>query len=300
MGGNTPVNGNNGVNNSNFPQIKFGAKRTEMKTAEQRSIFDKLDTNKDGVIDNKDSSVVGGKVKNSEGKLVEKQYIKLKDLPEGRSLVADSNGKQWVRAKDGTILKSDYAKYDEKSGKVDVKKQQQKPKYNVSNDKLKAMKSLVKSGKLAKSDFDKQLAQDGWAGDTADGFSKLWNNKLGEKLGISTGNTASQVRDYLKEHDKNMNALNKAAQKGDAQFEAEFKKIYGKEFNKEALKEIQDAVTKRVADYKQSQQTGAMAVKTTAKVGGAIVAGAAIAATGGAAGTVLWVLQQRLRQFQPE
>lgn len=279
MGGNFPINGNKSINNSaEFPQIKFGAKRTEMKSNQQRSIFDKLDTNKDGLIDEKDKSVVNGKVKNKEGKFVEKRYIKLQDLPNGRSLVLDENGKQWVRAHDGTILKESYAKYDEKSGKVDVKKQQDKTKYNASADKLKALNSLIKSCKSARADFDKQLAKDGWAGDLADGISKLWNNKLGEKMGINTGNTASQVRDYLKEYDKNMNALKKAAQKGDAEFEAEFKKIYGKNFSKEALKEIQDAVTKRIDDYNQSQQTGATAVKTTGK----IAAGAAIGvATGG-------------------
>lgn len=263
MGGNTSINANKNVNNANnFSQIKFGAKRTDIKDESQKSIFDKLDTNKDGVIDNKDSSVVSGKVKNSEGKLVEKQYIKLKDLPEGRSLVADAKGKQWVRAKDGTILKADYAKYDEKSDKVEVKKQPTKSQYNVSNDRIQSINSLIKSGNNAKANVDKQLSQDGWAGDVADSFSKLWNNELGEKLGVSTGNTASQVREYYQKHNKNMKALKAAAQKSDAAFDAEFKKIYGKPYSKEALKEIQEEITKRASDYVQSQQTGAAVVKT--------------------------------------
>ena len=50
--------------------------------------------------------IVKGKVKNKDGKFVEKEYIKLKNLENGRSLVVDSNGKQWVRAHDGVILKS--------------------------------------------------------------------------------------------------------------------------------------------------------------------------------------------------
>ena len=280
MGSNPTVNNNKSVNNANFSQISFGAKRTDMKTAKQQSIFDTLDTNKNGVIDNKDTSVVSGKVKNAEGKIVEKQYIKLKDLPEGRSLVMDSNGKQWVRAKDGTILKADYAKYDEKSGKVNVKKQPQRSQYNVSKDKLQAINSLIKSGKLAKADVDKQLAQDGWAGDIADGVSKLWNNKLGEKLGINTENTASQVREFFQKHDQNMKALKSAAQKGDAEFEAEFKKIYGKQYSKEALKEIQDELAKRSSDYVQSQQTGATVVKTSAKIGAGVAVGVATGGTG--------------------
>ena len=283
MNANTPINGNKNVSNSNFPQIKLGQNRSEMKTNQQRSIFDKFATNKDGVIDNKDSSVVNGKVKNAEGKIVEKQYLKLKDLPEGRSLVVDSNGKQWIRAKDGTILKADYAKYDEKSGTVEVKKQPQKSQYNVSKDKLQAINSLIKSGKLAKADVDKQLAQDGWAGDVADGVSKLWNNKLGEKLGISTGNTASQVREFFQKHNQNMKALKSAAQKGNAEFESKFKKIYGKQYSKEALKEIQDEIAQKSSNYVQSQQTGAAVVKTSAKIGAGIAVGVATGGTGLAA-----------------
>ncbi len=287
MGGNSSINGNKSVNNSTeFSQIKFGAKRFEMKTNQQRSIFDKLDTNKDGVINQKDISVVNGKIKNKDGKLVEKQYVKLKDLPEGRTLVSDANGKQWVRAKDGTILKADYAKYDEKSGKVEVNKQQAKPQYKVSKEKLQTVNTLIKSGKLAKADFDKQLAQDGWAGDFADGVSVLWGSD----------NRASKVRDDLKQYDKNMAALKKAAEQGDKQFEQTFEKIYGVKYNQAAIDNYkknptdenyqkafgtkQQNITKRVADYNQSQQTGAMVVKTSAKIAGGVAVGVATGGTG--------------------
>ena len=112
---NNSVNANNGASrSSNLQQVKFGAKRTDMKTAEQKSIFDKLDTNRDGIISEKDSSVVTGKIRNKDGQFIEKKYVKLQDLPQGRSLVADANGKTWVMSHDGIILKEDYVSHPEK------------------------------------------------------------------------------------------------------------------------------------------------------------------------------------------
>ena len=285
MGSNS-VNNNKPTTQLSVSGISIGSTRAQMKTAEQKSIFDKMDTNKDGKFDEKDSGVVSGKVKNKEGKLVEKQYIKLKDLPEGRTLVADERGKQWLRAKDGTILSSDYAKYNDKSDKVEVNKQKAKPQYNVSKEKLQTVNTLIKTGKQARADFDKQLAQDGWAGDVADGISVLWGSD----------NRASKVRDDFKTHNKNMAALKKAAEQGEQQFEQTFENIYGIKYNQSAIDNYkknptdenyekafgkkQKNITKRVADYNQSQQTGAAAVKTTAKVGAGIAVGVATGGTG--------------------
>ena len=55
------------------------------------------------------SEIVKGKVKDKKtNKFIEKEYTKLKSLPNGRSLVVDANGKQWVMAHDGVILKQEY------------------------------------------------------------------------------------------------------------------------------------------------------------------------------------------------
>lgn len=101
------INNKSQVNNVKLSDFKAGTKKSQMKSSASKSIFDSLDTNKDGVISqNELKGIVKGKVKNKDGKLVEKEYIKLKDFGNGRSLVIDSNGKQWIRAHDGIILKS--------------------------------------------------------------------------------------------------------------------------------------------------------------------------------------------------
>ena len=107
----TPPNINNKtqINNVKLTDFKVGTKKAQMKSATSKSLFDSIDTNKDGVISqNELKGIVKGKVKNKDGKFVEKEYIKLKNLENGRSLGVDSNGKQWVRAHDGVILKSSY------------------------------------------------------------------------------------------------------------------------------------------------------------------------------------------------
>lgn len=101
------INNKSQVNNVKLSAFKAGTKKSQMKSNASKSVFDSLDTNKDGVISqNELKGIVKGKVKNKDGKLVEKEYIKLKNLGNGRSLVIDSNGKQWIRVHDGIILKS--------------------------------------------------------------------------------------------------------------------------------------------------------------------------------------------------
>ena len=281
------VNNKNQVNNTALTDFKAGTKRSQMKSDVQKSIFDSIDTNHDGIISKGEmKGIVDGKVKNKNGKLVEKQYIKLKDLGNGRSLVVDSNGKQWVRAHDGTILKESYVKNNFKT-----QKQVQKA--------TPARKTVANIAKMYNNNlkvFNKQLADDGWAGDIADGFSKLWNNDL---FGGGTGNTASQVREKYQNEKKRIVAITNAAKKGDAALKAEFKKQYGREYSQKALDEYFKNPTE--ANYKKafgskfeslnsinnryikSQQTGAEVVKTTTKVTAGVAIGAAVVATGGGA-----------------
>lgn len=90
--------------------FKVGQKRSaHAGNKQEQSIFNAIDANNDGVISkNEMAGVVKGKVKGANGKFVEKEYIKIKDLPNGRSLVVDSQGKKWTMAHDGIILKQEY------------------------------------------------------------------------------------------------------------------------------------------------------------------------------------------------
>ena len=280
---------NNTQNNQqvNLNSFKVGQKINSCNTQKKKSIFNAIDKNNDGVISKDEmQGVVKGKVKNKEGKLVEKEYLKLKDMGEGRSLVVDANGKQWVRAKDGTILKDSYVK----SG---FKKTTNTPQKPATNSQRIAAANLGKAYKHAEAAFNKQLKDDGWAEDVADGISKLWNNDL---FGGGTGNTASQVRKEMQAEKKRVLALQKAAKQSDSAFRTQFKKIYGVDYNQAAVDAYNknpneanykkafgtkiESIEQRVARYNQSQQTGGAAVKTGTKVAGGIAVGVATGGTG--------------------
>ena len=220
-----PVNNNPKTSKVEFSFLKVGQKSSSCKTETQKSIFNAIDANHDGVISKEEmKDVVKGKVKNKQGKLVEKEYMKLKDLGNGRSLVVDANGKQYVRAKEGVILNESYVKNGYKLTKSSAGTRQIQSQKTVAS-----IKSTYANATKA---FGKQLANDGWAGDLADGFSKLWNNDL---FGGGTGNTASQVREELKAEKHRIQLLENAAKKDDATFKAQFKKIYGINYNQALL-----------------------------------------------------------------
>lgn len=214
-------------------------------------------------------------------------------MGEGRSLVVDANGKQWVRAKDGTILKDSYVKNG-------FKKPTNTPQKPATNSQKIATANLGKAYKHAEAAFNKQLKDDGWAEDVADGISKLWNNDL---FGGGTGNTASQVRKEMLAEKKRVIALQKAAKQSDSAFRTQFKKIYGVDYNQAAVDAYNknpneanykkafgtkiESIEQRVTRYNQSQQTGGAAVKTGTKVVGGIAVGAAVVATGGVGAVAL-------------
>ncbi len=175
-------------------------------------------------------------------------------------------------ANDGIILKQSYV--ENTKG------------YKVSPQKKSAIQMLDKTGKDAKASFDKQLADDGWAGDLADGVSALWGSK----------NRASKVRKDLEIYQNNITQLQKAAKQGDEVFNKKFEQIYGVKYNqaaidaykknpndenyKKAFGTRQQDIQKRVSDYNKSQQTGATVVKTTAKIGAGVAIGVATGGTG--------------------
>ncbi len=280
----TPPNINNKtqINNVKLTDFKVGTKKAQMKSATSKSLFDSIDTNKDGVISqNELKGIVKGKVKNKDGKFVEKEYIKLKNLENGRSLVVDSNGKQWVRAHDGVILKSSYVNGNRGGENLPDKKG------------LATANYLAKEFNSAQKAFNAQMEKDGWAGDLADGISRAWTWATDSK------NSANYVRDDLKKQKKNVQDLQKAAKQGKSQFNAKFKEIYGVNYNQQAMDKYMAEPTEenykkafgsktkniktRVDKYNQSQDTGAVAVKTTAKVAAGVTIGIATGGVGAAA-----------------
>lgn len=134
---------------------------------------------------------------------------------------------------------------------------------------------LAKEFNSAQKAFNAQMEKDGWAGDLADGISRAWTWATDSK------NSANYVRDDLKKQKKNVQDLQKAAKQGQSQFNAKFKEIYGVNYNQQAMDKYMAEPTEenykkafgsktkniktRVDKYNQSQDTGAVAVKTTAK-----------------------------------
>ena len=278
------TSGINKTNSASLNNFKVGTKKSQLKSKTQQSLFDSLDKNKDGVLSKSELNPVKGKVKNKNGKFVEKEYYKLKDLKNGRSLVVDSNGKQWVRAHDGVILSDSYVKNDFKPTK---------PKSSSNQNLTKTTNFLAREFNSAQKAFNAQMEKDGWAGDLADGISRAWTWATESK------NSANYVREDLRNQKKNVTDLQKAAKQGEAQFKAKFKEIYGVNYNQTAMdaymanpseanyKKAFGTKTKniktRVDKYNQSQDTGAVAVKTTAKVAAGVAVGVATGGVGAAA-----------------
>lgn len=101
---------------------------------------------------------------------------------------------------------------------------------NVRNQMMRALEGI---NSFASGEFEKQMKKDGWAGDAADGISYLWNNALGEKIGIATGNTAENIRSELTSFGNKLAMLKEAAQTGN--LEAEFEKQFGIKYSKENM-----------------------------------------------------------------
>lgn len=118
-----------------------------------------------------------------------------------------------------------------KAGKLQEKKLEFKP---VSAQSRQLRQNIVskmqKSYNAAATSFNEQMQKDGWAGDVADGISKLWNNNLWNL----TGNTASMVRDDLRKYRAQTANLKESISSQD--FPAKFKQIYGINYNEQNIK----------------------------------------------------------------
>ena len=188
----------NNVNDNSFNTIKTNTKKSQMKNDAARTIFDAVDINRDGIISQSEyKGIVKGKTRGKNGKIVVRDYIKVKDLENGRSLVVDKNGKQWIMAHDGSILKATYV----------------------------AVQTVKENFQKAKKSFKKQKQKDGWAGKAADAISTLWNSK----------NRASVVSKDLGEHFQLLQQLFQSEKAGSKAFNTKFKEIFGVNYNEAAV-----------------------------------------------------------------
>ena len=99
----------NKINPVDLNSFKVGTNKNDLKTEQNLSIFESLDVNSDGVLNDEEVlGIVTGKTKDKDGNYKEHEFIKVKDLSDGRSLVIDSQGKQQVLSHDGIVLKESY------------------------------------------------------------------------------------------------------------------------------------------------------------------------------------------------
>ena len=118
-----------------------------------------------------------------------------------------------------------------KAGKLPEKKLDLKPISAQSRQLRQGIVSrMQKSYNAAATSFNGQMKKDGWAGDVADGISKLWNNNLWNL----TGNTADMVRADLKQYRAQTADLRESISRQD--FPAKFKQIYGINYNEQNIK----------------------------------------------------------------
>lgn len=234
---------------------------------------------------------VSAKIKDKSGKLVDKQFVVVPGTAKdshGRQIVVDQKGKTYYMS-NGVIVSNEHV---QKSNNADVMKGDKKTAAEAT------VNMLMSQLDSAQASFDAQMNRDGWAGDVADGVSKIWNNDLFMDEG--EGNTASRVRSDLSKQRQVLSELKQAAQKGDmATFEKTFKKKFGVAFNQQAIANYymnpskanyvkafgnSQTITDRVSKYNQSQETGATVVKTATEVTAGIAIGVtASAVTCGAA-----------------
>lgn len=126
-----------------------------------------------------------------------------------------------------------------KAGKLQEKKLDLKP-VSAQSKKIRAgiVSRMQKSYNSAVGSFNGQMKKDGWAGDVADGISKLWNNNLWN----ATGNTASMVRDDLKKYRAQTAELRGLIASQD--FPAKFKQVYGVNYNEQNIKAFYNTESK--------------------------------------------------------
>ena len=219
---------------------------------------------------------IQGKVKDKNGNIVTQQYsVVQKNIDKhGRSVVVDSKGNYHTMAKDGTILRADYVA---RSNTADAMRA------DSATAQKETMGMLLNQVESAEAAFNHQMADDGWAGDLADGMSAIWGSK----------NRAKYVRQDIAQYKADLKELQGC--KSEQEFKTKFKQKFGVEYNQNAVANYmqhpttanyqkafgtQRDIGTRVAEYNKSQQQGAAAIKTGVKLGAAIAVGVATGGTG--------------------
>lgn len=100
----------------------------------------------------------------------------------------------------------------------------------ASKTQMNAYNTAVKRLNKAQRDFNTQMKQDGWAGDVADTFGKIYGSE----------NIADKVRADLRTCKNQMNQLKAALEQGDAAFRAKFKEIFGIPYNARNIQAYRD------------------------------------------------------------
>lgn len=190
---------------------------------------------------------------------------------------------------------AEYTRIENEKQAEELRKQQEEMQEHmeeqVKENSVSVQKNILNQ---AKSDFENQLANDGWAGKTADAVSWLWGSE----------NRAVKVRADIERYEIQLQELERARLQGEEQFKTKFKEIFGVDYNSESVQNYinepsdenylkaygsKNDIARRVAKYNESQQKGAAAVKTTVVVAASAAAavatgGASLAATAAVAG----------------
>lgn len=225
---------------------------------------------------------VQAKVRDENGNIVDKQVALVPGAAKdqhGRQLVVDAKGNAYFMSTDGRLLSNTYI---QKSNTADVIRKDSKAAQSAT------MNMLTSQLDSAQAAFDQQMAEDGWAGDVADGISILWGSD----------NRASKVREDLQAYRNTINELKIAAGQGDDTFKAKFKEKFGIDYNQNAIADYlmkptaenyrkafgtKQSIGERVAKYNESQQTGAAVVKGVTTVAAGVAIGIATGGVGLAA-----------------
>ncbi len=187
--------------------------------------------------------------------------------------ISDLNGGKPILELD-TIKTPMTEKLKTKTDANDKKNAEEKAKLDELNLAKSNFKEIQKANIEARIKFEEEMKNENFTHWTADGVSKLWNNRF---INL-TGNTAKQVREELDAYSRADDKMAAALEAGDMDG---FKQIYKDTYHRDYDGKLSDDVYKindRVTDYNDSQQTGGTVVEGTLKGAGAVVGGAGGAA----------------------
>ncbi len=238
---------------ADLTKFKNGVTRQQMKNDVEKSIFDTLDVNLDGKLDDKEQkATVKGKINGKE-----QLFVMIKTLSNGNMIVADATGKEWVRTKDGKILNIN---------KNYLAEQNANRFYEIADNNL-GLNSIRKMQKF----LDTQINSD----NVIDFLDKYDKSKKGDSSIIDTITSeigASSSIEQKKVLDTIMQKLTAAAKKAGVSqadinkansdfqkaYNAEYKSISGK-FRKTNPKDMEKAMDSLRGTIK-AKQTGAGAI----------------------------------------